>query len=112
MEKVTNVVVEYEPSDTIEVQGKRDKIEKYLKRGYSVKEERNGYWVLIKKAKVWVTLTNSHCTETFNMKADILDYYGKQKISTNLVAKFQKDVNDGIITFAMDKEGTSYKIKY
>lgn len=111
MEKVTNVVVEYEPSDTIEVQGKRDKIEKYLKRGYSVKEERNGYWVLIKNAKVWVTLTNSHCTKTFSMKTDILYYYGKQKISTNLVEKFQKDVNDGKITFTMDKKGTSYDMK-
>ena len=80
MEKVTKIVVEYEPSDTIEVQGKRDKIEKYLKKGYSVKEERNGYWVLIKKAKVWVTLTNSYCTKTFSIKADILDYYSKKKI--------------------------------
>lgn len=111
MVKVTNVLVEYEPPDTIEVQGKREKIEKYLKKGYSVKEERNGYWVLIKKAKVWVTLTNSYCTKTFSMKSDILDYYGKQKISTNLVGKFQKDINDGKITFTMDKDGTSYNMK-
>ncbi len=111
MEKVTNVAIAYEPSDTIEVQGKREKIEKYLKKGYSVKEERNGYWVLIKKVKVWVTLSNTYCTRTFNMKTDILDYYGKQKISTNLVGKFQKAVNDGKITFTMDKDGTTYKMK-
>ncbi len=98
-------------SDTIEVQGKREKIEKYLKKGYSVKEERNGYWVLVKKAKVWVTLTNSFCSKTFSMKSDILDYYGKQKISANLVEKFQKDINDGKISFSMDKDGTSYKMK-
>ena len=111
MEKVTKIVVEYEPSDTIEVQGKRDKIEKYLKKGYSVKEERNGYWVLIKKAKVWVTLTNSYCTKTFSIKADILDYYSKKKISANLVTKFQNDKKKKKITFTMDKEGTSFKMK-
>ncbi len=111
MEKVTNVTINYEKSDTIEIQGKREKIEKYLKKGYSVKEERNGYWVLIKKAEVWVTLSNTYCTGKFNMKADILDYYGKQKISTNLVEKFQKDVNDGKITFTMDKDGATYKMK-
>lgn len=60
---------------------------------------------------MWVTLTNSFCSKTFSMKSNILDYYSKQKISANLVEKFQKDINDGKISFSMDKDGTSYKMK-
>lgn len=111
MEEVTNVIVNYEPSDNIEKQGKYEKIKKYEKLGYYIKEERNGYWVLVKAAKVLVTLTNSKCTHTFNMKSDILNYYGKQKISKNLVDTFRDDVGNGKIKFEMDEEGTIYTIK-
>ncbi|MBZ4667310.1 MAG: hypothetical protein JG775_462 [Defluviitaleaceae bacterium] len=71
--------VEYEHSDTIEMQGKRDAITKYLKKGYYIKEERNGYWVLVKPSRVMVTVESSEGTQSMNMKQDIIDYYGKKE---------------------------------
>ncbi len=66
MQKVEHVIVNYIESDKIETQGKRQEIQKYLDNGYYVKEDRNGYWVLVRTAKVQVTLTNSYGTKTFN----------------------------------------------
>jgi len=59
MEKVTNVEISYEPSDRIIKQGKRSDIEKYLRQCYFIKEDRNGFWVLVKSLKLLATLTNS-----------------------------------------------------
>lgn len=109
MEKATNLSISYEPSDTIEMQGKRSNIEKYLNLGYYVKEDRNGYWVLVKAAQLMVTLTNSSCTRTFNMKANVCDYYGKQRISQSLIEKFKKDIKEDKVSIYMDSEG-SYSI--
>ncbi|MDF2877505.1 MAG: hypothetical protein K0S30_601 [Clostridia bacterium] len=105
MKKITNAFVAYEPSDSIEIQGKRSDIEKYLNKGYYIKENRNGYWVLVKPAQLNVTLSNSFCTRTFNMKTDVCMYYGKIRISQTLADKFRKDVANGTISLYMDEEG-------
>ena len=110
MEKTTNIFVEYIASDSITMQGKRDKVEPYLKKGYYVKEERNGYWVLLKSAKVLVTLTNSYGTVTFDMKKDILDYYRRKRISMPLLETFQHDIKDGKIIIKMDENCQYYTI--
>lgn len=111
MENVTNVSIVYEPSDSIEMQGKYEKIQKYKKQGYYIKEERNGYWVLVKSARVLVTLTNSNCAKTFSMKEDILEYYGRKRISEKLLDKFRADVDSGKIIFKMNEDGTKYSMK-
>ena len=41
----------YEYSDTIELQGSRDKIRGYLRKGYRVKDERNGYFARFHRKK-------------------------------------------------------------
>ncbi|GEM_PF-1311798 len=105
MEKATISSITYEPSDTIEKQGKRRDIEKYLNAGYYIKEERNGYWVLVKAAQLKVTLTNSFCARTFNMKADVCKYYGRQRISQSLIEEFMKDIKDDKVSIYMDSEG-------
>lgn len=105
MEKATILSIMYEPSDSIEMQGKRRDVKKYLNAGYYTKEERNGYWVLVKTAQLNVTLNNSSCTRTFNMKADVCDYYGKSRISKSLINKFNQDIEDGEILIYMDLEG-------
>lgn len=110
MEKAKIISINYEPSDTIEKQGKRKDIEKYLKDGYYIKEERNGYWVLVKTARLIVTLANSSHTRTFNMKEDICDYYGKKRISQSLVDRFSKDIGNGIISIFLHSQG-NYEIK-
>lgn len=110
MEKAKVLSVEYEPSDSIEVQGNRKKIEKYLKAGYYIKESRNGYWVLVKTARVSVTLANDSLTKEFNMKEDVCGFYGKERISQSIVDKFSKDINDEKISIFMDSNG-NYEFK-
>ena len=46
MEKAENISIQYVASDSIQMQGKKQDINPYLKTGYHIKEERNGYWVL------------------------------------------------------------------
>lgn len=105
MEKANVLSIEYIKSDTVETQGKRKDIERYLKKGYYIKEQRNGYWVLVKSSRVDVTLNNSECTKTFNMKEDIREYYNRDRVTEALIRNFSKDVKSGKIVFTMDSEG-------
>ena len=102
MEKCEVIHVNYEKSDTIEKQGKRKEIEKYLKQGYSEKVERNGYRVLVKPAKVNVDLKNTSGSYTFDMKDEIVDYYNKERISEKLVKNFEQDIGTGKISISVD----------
>ncbi len=108
--KCENIFIEYEPSDTIEKQGKRGDIQKYLKKGYYIKEERNGYWVLVKSSKVIINISNSSGNWTFDIKQDILDFYEKKKISEKLVEKFKQDIKDDKVSIYMDEKG-NYDIR-
>ena len=110
MKNVTVLSIVYVPSNSIEMQGKRKGIEKYLNAGYYIKENRNGYWVLVKTARVVVTFANDSCTRVFNMKDDICDYYGKNRISQSLVDKFRNDIVNGAVTVFLDSQG-NYVLK-
>ena len=111
MQKVECVFVNYFPSDKIETQGNRQEIQKYLDNGYYIKEDRNGYWVLVKTAKVQVTLTNSYGTKTFDVKGDILSYYGRERITEKLVNQFQNDINNGKIIFEMSQNLNEWNMR-
>lgn len=109
MKKASFVNASYEDSDTITHQGTRSSITRYQKQGYIVKEERNGYWVLVKPVSIHVYLKNSNnVTVSFNMKQDILAYYGKTRISVNLFNKFVQDALNGKIQFYMDDDNSYY----
>ena len=110
MEKATFVNAIYNESDTIEHQGNRSSINKYLNKGYYIKEDRNGYWVLVKPASVIVTLKDSDGDfHSFNMKSDILDYYDRTRISQNLVTRFIEAATSGKIQFYMEDGSYSFK---
>lgn len=104
MQKVEFVTASYEMSSSMEIQGKREKIEPYLKKGYYVKENRNGYWVLVRAAKVDVIVKKDNKKMSFNMKSEICDYYGKQRISEKLYCKFFADADSKKIKFYL-KDG-------
>ncbi len=110
MEKATILSITYEPSNSIEMQGKRSDIDKYLNLGYYIKEDRNGYWVLVKSAQLNVDIKNSSCRRMFNMKSDVCDYYRKKRISESLANKFIQDIKAGKINIYMDLTG-NYLLK-
>ena len=95
----------YEHASKIEVQGKREKISRHLRDGYYVKEERNGYYLLVKPSRVMVYFETPEGTMSMNLKTQILDYFGKQKISEKTVQKFNADALAGKIKFYLDDTG-------
>lgn len=105
MEKAIVLSIQYQPSDSIERQGKRSSIERYLKDGYHVKEYRNGYWVLVNPAKLYITLRNSYGSNTFNIKEEVCNYYSKSRISNSLADRFEMDIKNEKIVMYMDSEG-------
>lgn len=111
MKKATLVNAIYNHSSTITHQGNRTSIQPYLNKGYRVKEDRNGYWVLIKPASLTVVLKDSNnIVHSFQMKEDVVQYYKQSKISENLANRFINDAIAGKIKFYMDDTG-SYCIK-
>ena len=81
MEKATFVNATYDNSSTITHQGNRSSIQRYLHQGYRIVDERNGYWILNKPSSLTVILKDSNnIIHSFNMKEDILEHYGRQRI--------------------------------
>lgn len=100
--------VSYERSETIKHQGNRESIKPYLRKGYKIRGDRNGSWILTKPAKVMVTIGNKSDKRTYDMKEPILSHYGKERISEKLVNDFVKDARNGKIKFELDLEEDSY----
>lgn len=98
-------------SEKIEHQGNKASLRPYLSSGYIVKIERNGYYLLVKPSKVLVTIGNSSLQRTFNMKNDILNYYGRERINDKLVERFREDASNGKIKFDLNPEENTYSMK-
>ena len=95
----------YQPSESIEIWGKRDKINPYLEKNFEVRESRNGYWVLVKSAKAiaYVKDNENGRMRSFDMRSKILEYYGRKKLLIKLVEQFDKDAKDGKIRLYLDE---------
>lgn len=101
--------VKYVDSDSKEIQGKRKEIEKYLNHGYYIKEERNGYFVLVQPVKILADIATSDDTiERWNIKHAVLDYYGKSRISYSLFKRFYKELKEGKVVLTESENGTIY----
>lgn len=96
--------IDYENSDSIELQGTEEDVQKYFKKGYTVHIHRNGYWVLVKPSKVNVTLSNGKYTGVFDMREDVLDLYTRQRVNRKLVQRFKEDINTGKIKILFEPE--------
>lgn len=111
MERCEIYSVEYQQSDTMRKQGTYSDIQIYTKRGYEIKDNSYGNWLLKKDAKVYVQIKNSSRIETFDMKYDIIGFYSRKRISEALVANFKQDIRNGIVSIYMDENG-NYEIKH
>jgi hypothetical protein len=106
MEKVECLKVEYEKaSEPEEVRGKYEDTKEYRNNGYYIKEDRNGYYLLIKPAQLNVTIRDSSCCTTHNMKEIVRKYYGRKCISKKLADKFEKDIKDKKINILINSQG-------
>ena len=98
--------VTYEPSNSVEVQGSYEKTKRYTQKGYYIKISRNGNYLLVKPVRVWVIVGNKTIKQTFNLKREICDYYGKTRISFKLLERFQKEAEEGKILFELDSDNS------
>ena len=103
MEKLSYVSSYFEPSETITHQGTQKSIQKFLDRGFSIQQERNGFWVLIKKSRAWVIFANAAGNHLrFDMRGNIMAHYGKQKLYEATFNKFINDLSKGIVNVYLD----------
>lgn len=93
--------INYEKSDNIEFQGTEKEAQNYIKKGYNIRLRRNGYFVVGKPCKINVTLAMGNALQQFNMRSDILDHYGKEKMTKALFEKFKKDIEKGNINLKL-----------
>lgn len=109
MFKAEYIEVYCQPSDSIERQGTYESISRYLKKGYSIKISRNGYWILTRPSRVLVTV---HCGKngsfTHDMRSGILGHYDRSRITDRLIETFKTDYMKGRLTILADN--TSYSI--
>ncbi|EMB48102.1 MULTISPECIES: hypothetical protein [Treponema] len=105
MTKVKIQSVQYEKSDTIEMQGTSADTKRYIRNGYFVKEERNGFWVLNKPSRVLAEILINNKPVLQNIKNEILNYYNRDRISQNLVQKFENDLVSGSVSLYSDSNG-------
>lgn len=105
------ITASYEESDTIKKQGSKTSIQRYLKNGYTIVEERFGFWVLSKPVTitVWLEKPTGEIVST-EMKQNIVKHYGKLKISEKLFYQFVSDAKRGIINFNYDSIRDYYYI--
>ena len=85
------MIINYIPSESMSVQGKRDEVYKRYSKEWSIKEQGggNGNWMLTKKSDVLV--------DGKSYRSFVLEHYGKSRLTENLVDKFREDVKNGTI---------------
>lgn len=96
----------YEASETIRVQGKSCDITPYKKQGYNIQYENNGNWVLTKPAQIRVILKKAD-GELFSVpaKMQVLEFYGKKRISEKMCETFMRDAQAGVIKIKFTQTG-------
>ena len=104
MEELTYICSYFERSATINHQGTRASIQRYLKDGFSIKQDRNGFWVLTKPSRAWFTFKNSSGELVrFDMRGKIMLHYGKQKFYEATYKRFVKELSDGTVKVCLDE---------
>ena len=105
MYKADNIAIDYQKSEKIQCQGDRNSIKHFIRQGYKVAKENNGFWVLSKPSKVMVTVDcGLYGKFTYNMKESILELYRRDRISEKLLETFKRDFVTGKIYLKADDE--------
>lgn len=105
MEEITMKSIEYKPAETVTLQGQVDKSKQFVKKGRFDTDKRSGNKILSKSAQALVTFMVGDREITTDMKNEILDHYGRSKLTEKLADAFRKDVENGLIEFEKDPSG-------
>lgn len=94
----------YVNADTVEFEGTEQEVQKFLKKGYKIHSEQNGFLVLVKPAKINVTLSKGVLTKNFDMSEEVLAFYSRKKTNPKLVERFKQDINTGKLKLVLESE--------
>lgn len=110
MYEVENLRATYEKPQSLQLQGNWSYIRQFLRDGYHVTDERNGWWLLTKNSQVIVYLecTGGRCF-TFKARANLLGWYGGTRLTQKLVDRFISDFYGKKIKICVD-DGNFYII--
>lgn len=98
--------VKHKKSECVRTYGTETDIQKYLDLGYSVENERNGYWVLAKPSQINVTLSNGNVTETIDMREGVLEFYNRKRVTDNLFCRFIEEIKSGKLHISLNPDNT------
>ena len=102
----------YIKSTSIKLQGNRNKISKYLRDGFKVQMESNGFWVLSKPAIVKMVFEEENKRYVFDMKTEACRYLGKIRISEKTAKAFIEAVKNEDIQIKICPEDGTYTVIY
>lgn len=93
---------QYVHSDSVQLQGTYDVVKPYLSQGYYIKEDRNGYWLLLRAASIAVILKDSKKARKYYLKDEICHFYGRRRVSENLFETFYDEASRNMIRFFLE----------
>ena len=103
MRIVKFITAVYEESESLEKQGTRQSVQKYLKQGFKIQSEHNGFFVLTKPVRVRVVVSDDGKQFIRDMKGEILKYYDKLRMSQKLFETFMQDAQSNNIKFYFNR---------
>lgn len=101
----------YKRSTILKIQGNRKKISEYLKVGYKIKTESNGFWILYKPTIMEMVFQEKDKTYVFDMKSEACEYLNKNRISKKTANVFIQAVKNGDIIIQICPETGTYTLK-
>jgi hypothetical protein len=94
MTKYPDIQICYSPSDKQEKQGKRSEMKKYINQGYKIQLERNGYFVLVKTAKILLRFSEKKKIHEIDISYDVKEFYDKKRVTEKLAEKIAADIKN------------------
>lgn len=92
MKEYPDIQICYSPSYKLEKQGKRSEMKKYINQGYKIQLERNGYFVLVKTAKILLRFSEKKKIHEIDISYEVKEFYDKKRVTEKLAEKIAADI--------------------
>lgn len=96
---------EYINADHKHFKGNSSQLHRELNKGWEIARGSNGSYVLAKPAQAIFVFKNEHGTYRYNMREDILEYLGRQRLSEKAFETFKNKIKTGTISVYIDEYG-------
>lgn len=94
MTNYPDIQIYYSPSSTLEKQGKRSEMKKYTNKGYKIQLERNGYFVLVKTARILLRFAEKKKVHEIDISYEVKEFYDRKQVTEKLAEKIATDIQN------------------